>query len=72
MFLAILQLKPSNRSHVRQNHRAGMVWHLAKVAVLLLLAGYLLFAHGCHGDEDSELLNFFPETACRLPSNLLE
>jgi hypothetical protein len=23
---------------------------------LLLLAGYLLFAHGCHGDEDNELL----------------
>jgi hypothetical protein len=21
----------------------------------LLLAGYLLFAHGCHGDEDNEL-----------------
>ena len=24
-------------------------------APLLLLAGYLLFAHGCHGDEDNEL-----------------
>jgi hypothetical protein len=23
---------------------------------LLLLAGYLLVAHGCHGDEDNELL----------------
>jgi hypothetical protein len=22
---------------------------------LFLLAGYLLFAHGCHGDEDHEL-----------------
>jgi hypothetical protein len=22
---------------------------------LLLLGGYLLFAHGCHGDEDNEL-----------------
>jgi hypothetical protein len=22
----------------------------------ILLAGYLLFAHGCHGDEDHELL----------------
>jgi hypothetical protein len=22
---------------------------------MLLLAGYLLFAHGCHGDEDNEL-----------------
>jgi hypothetical protein len=24
-------------------------------AGLLLLAGYLLFSHGCHGDEDNEL-----------------
>jgi hypothetical protein len=23
---------------------------------LVLLAGYLLFCHGCHGDEDNELL----------------
>ena len=23
--------------------------------LLALLAGYLLFAHGCHGDEDNEL-----------------
>lgn len=22
---------------------------------LVLLAGYLVFAHGCHGDEDDEL-----------------
>jgi hypothetical protein len=26
------------------------------VAILLLLAGLLVFAHGCHGDEDNELL----------------
>jgi hypothetical protein len=26
-----------------------------KIAALLLLGGYLLFAHGCHGDEDNEL-----------------
>jgi MYXO-CTERM domain-containing protein len=25
------------------------------LVVLALLAGYLLFAHGCHGDEDNEL-----------------
>jgi hypothetical protein len=23
--------------------------------VILLIGGYLLFAHGCHGDEDNEL-----------------
>jgi hypothetical protein len=28
------------------------VW---KWAILLLCAGYLLFAHGCHPDEDDEL-----------------
>jgi hypothetical protein len=28
-------------------------------AILLLLAGFLLFAHGCHGDEDTELLTQF-------------
>src|SRR5438034_8075882 len=30
-------------------------------AVLLLLAGYLLFCHGCHGDEDNELFTAFDE-----------
>ena len=28
---------------------------LIRVATVLLLAGFLLFAHGCHGDEDNEL-----------------
>ena len=28
-------------------------------AVLFLLAGYLLFCHGCHGDEDNELFTAF-------------
>jgi hypothetical protein len=28
---------------------------VARFALALLLAGYLLFAHGCHGDEDNEL-----------------
>lgn len=27
-----------------------------RLAGLLLLATYLVFAHGCHGDEDTELL----------------
>jgi hypothetical protein len=33
---------------------------------LLLLAGYLLFAHGCHGDEDNELFTGF---SLQLPAN---
>lgn len=34
--------------------------------VYLLLTGYLLFAHGCHGDEDNELFAWLAEAACRL------
>lgn len=26
-----------------------------KSAIVLALSGYLLLAHGCHGDEDTEL-----------------
>jgi hypothetical protein len=33
---------------------------LKRIAVILA-AGYLLFAHGCHGNEDNEL--FAPSTA---------
>jgi hypothetical protein len=25
------------------------------LTLLLILGGYLLFCHGCHGDEDTEL-----------------
>jgi hypothetical protein len=28
---------------------------LGKWATFLVLSGWLLFAHGCHGDEDNEL-----------------
>lgn len=28
---------------------------MVKLAEWLLLAGYILIAHGCHGDEDNEL-----------------
>jgi len=31
----------------RTGHGGWLFW--------LLLLGYLLFAHGCHGDEDNEL-----------------
>jgi hypothetical protein len=32
----------------------GFTW--VAWSALALLAGYLLFCHGCHGDEDNELL----------------
>ena len=28
-----------------------------RFGLALLLAGYLLFAHGCHGDKDNELFS---------------
>jgi hypothetical protein len=33
------------------------VWPWSRGAALLALCAYLLFAHGCHGDEDHELLS---------------
>jgi hypothetical protein len=30
-------------------------WPFWKAALFVLVAGFLLFAHGCHGDEDNEL-----------------
>ena len=34
---------------------AGKLRPVLRRVGLLLLAGYLLFSHGCHGDEDNEL-----------------
>jgi len=33
------------------------------VGAFLLLGGYLLFAHGCHGNEDNELFSASEEIA---------
>lgn len=41
---------PLNKSTGRRS-----VWRLLHTIVFVTLAGYLLFAHGCHGDEDTEL-----------------
>jgi hypothetical protein len=38
--------------------QGGPVW--ARVVAMALLLGYLLFAHGCHGDEDNELRDALP------------
>jgi hypothetical protein len=37
------------------------------VAAALLLGGYLLFCHGCHGDEDNELFARGPSPAAGVP-----
>jgi hypothetical protein len=41
-----------------KNQQCGPVW--VRAVVTALLVGYLLFAHGCHGDEDNELLDALP------------
>ncbi len=38
--------------------RTGM-FTVVRWALFLLLAGYLLFAHGCHADQDTELFTRF-------------
>ena len=42
----------------KKQPRAGdcVVWPWPRGTVLLALCAYLLFAHGCHGNEDHELL----------------
>jgi hypothetical protein len=37
-------------------------WSWSRPVVFLGLSAYLLFAHGCHGDEDHEL--FVPAARC--------
>jgi hypothetical protein len=36
---------------------------------MLLLLGYLLFAHGCHGDEDNELFMRLTKSPIAQPQN---
>lgn len=39
--------------------RGNMVWAIG----YLLIAAYLLFAHGCHSEADTELSTFISESA---------
>lgn len=49
----------------------GSALRITGLVIYLLLAGYLLFAHGCHGDEDNELFagsrNFFEKMLADAP-----
>lgn len=38
-----------------EEERPPTTRHRRYLAIFLLVAGYLLFCHGCHGDEDNEL-----------------
>jgi hypothetical protein len=42
---------------------------LLRSGPVLLLGGYLLFAHGCHGDEDNELFNRGPSFSREPPAS---
>jgi hypothetical protein len=37
-------------------------WSWSRPVVFLALSAYLVFAHGCHGDDDHEL--FVPAARC--------
>ena len=41
------------RFHAERGNEGLLLW--IRWAGLILLAGYLLFSHGCHGEEDNEL-----------------
>jgi hypothetical protein len=47
----------------RPENAAPSRWRWGWLAVLALAAGYLLFSHGCHGDEDNELFMRLPHPA---------
>ena len=47
--------RPLIQRHMAEGpRRPGWRWLIWPL--FLILAGYLLFCHGCHGDEDTELL----------------
>jgi len=41
------------RQRRRRDRRS--LFACCRLGIALLLAGYVLFSHGCHGDEDHEL-----------------
>jgi hypothetical protein len=51
----------------KRSSRWDAVPVVARFALALLLAGYLLFAHGCHGDEDNELFGAAVPRTCDQP-----
>ena len=57
--MAVLLLQPQEErrsARLRLTPKAPRVIGWLAWPALMLLAGYLLFCHGCHGDEDNELL----------------
>jgi hypothetical protein len=57
---------PVNASPAQQTRRRSSFARWAGPLLLVILAGYLLFAHGCHGDEDNELFTSLARALMRL------
>jgi hypothetical protein len=60
-------MRATNDNRPREGIRTatGISITLAKWALTLGLLGTLLFAHGCHGDEDHELFTRISELCAR-------
>jgi hypothetical protein len=43
-------------------------WPWSRALAFVLLSGYMLFAHGCHGNDDHELLDSLWSRASISPS----
>ena len=52
--LSMLRNRPDADKKTPPESRNALAW--GSWLAVLALGGYLLFAHGCHGDEDNELL----------------
>jgi hypothetical protein len=48
--------KMRRRQPCRPGGQTDLWARVFRLAIPMLIAGFLLFAHGCHGDEDNELL----------------
>jgi predicted lipid-binding transport protein (Tim44 family) len=57
---------PVSASPAQQARQGSSFARWAGPLLLVILAGYLLFAHGCHGDEDNELFTSFARALVRL------
>jgi hypothetical protein len=57
---------PVSASLAQQTRQRPSFARWAGPLLLVILAGYLLFAHGCHGDEDNELFTSFARALVRL------
>jgi len=56
-----IPVKPARTEEAGLAPRRRLRW-----LALALLAGYLLFCHGCHGDEDNELFAAVGQQVLRL------